>query len=412
MAGSDVFISYKSEQAGWAERLEEDLRRYGLTVFRDHDTAAGLQVGADWEHQIEEEARAATHFVLLSSALITAQSYVNWEIKYRQDAGGKVVVVHLDNTPPPAVVVDRRQGFREFIDLVAAHADARDVPFFEWQRAVRHLVRSAPLGDGRRSSVVEIPTVVVAMTAAQAKQLAKGQKVVPGIKQTAYQQMMGLLSASTPLQAARYGGRPEEWKPFAPVFDPGDPTVEEVISGFDDAHRLWRLENQDDADDGRYAFVPYGDALRDPASVKQARERLKRRASLIVFDPVSLMHQDVSKFVLDNGLHTLTMGFVIGLGPQLTTSSAPVRDYYGGVEQTLFEGLMMTDPRDRARARFYPTLSTCVLNVNREFELSRWLQIASEGIIDWVGRLDSQMDPAYRGVVASGGPMPRIGLGR
>ena len=57
---------------------------------------------------------------------------------------------------------------------------------------------------------------------------------------------------------------------------------------------------------------------------------------------------------LSNGLHTLPRAFVIGLGPRISSGLQPVRTYYTGVEQALFEGLLMTDPHDRARALFRP----------------------------------------------------------
>ena len=41
--GTDIFLSYKSEQGTWAERLQDDLERYGYTVFVDHDTAGRAQ---------------------------------------------------------------------------------------------------------------------------------------------------------------------------------------------------------------------------------------------------------------------------------------------------------------------------------------------------------------------------------
>jgi hypothetical protein len=120
---------------------------------------------------------------------------------------------------------------------------------------------------------------------------------VPGAQDSAFTEVMALLERTAPFDPERYGARPEAWRPFEPV-EATDPTVEEVMFGFDDAKRSWHRDNPDDGSPTRYAFVPYGEALRDPKTSVKARDRLKSRPSLIVFDPVSLMHKQVYKDVM------------------------------------------------------------------------------------------------------------------
>ena len=409
MPGTDIFISYKSQQHSWAQRLAADLKRYGFSVFLDHDTARGLQSGHGWESQLHEAIRNADHFLLLWSSTIGVDSYVIKEIEVRKQAGGDVTVVRLDDSRVPSTLDQHRHQFRELVDLHASSAEADDVAFFRWRTAVQHLVDAPPLGTGRRS-VVEIPTVVVAMTASEATELAGGSNVMAGIRGEPFEQMMALLQQSTPLNPQRYGDRAEDWRPFAPAFSPTDQTIEEVVATFDEAQRSWRREHPDGADDVRYAFVPYGDVLRDtdPDTASRALQHLRETPSLILFDPVSLMHQAVNNFVVGNGLHALTKAFVIGVGPHLATSAQPVLTYFGGVEEQLYNGLLMTNPRQRARSTFHDTLSTCVLNVSQPFELSRWLQFASENIIATAGRARMRMAAAYEPVVRHGGTLPSL----
>ena len=406
MPGPDIFISYKSEQHSWAARLAGDLQRYGYDVFLDHDTAAGLKAGDVWEQRLKSAVEGAKHFLLLWSGLITVGSYVHKEIDFRRQAHGDVTVVRLDDSPITPVLDGSVQAFREIVRLYTRPDAGDTVDFFEWNRAVRHLVEQA-LSDDERP-VVEIPLVVVAMTRGQADELSAGNKIYGTVRQGAYPDLMALLQDTTPFDPQRYGERPELWRPFDPEPHGSDPTVEQVIFDFDRARRDWYRDHQngDLGPPPSYVFVPYAAALRDPATRRQARGHLQERPSLVVLDPLSLVHEDVLAEVLGNGLHTLPRAFVIGLGPRISSGLQPVRAYYAGVEQALFEGLLMTDPHDRARAPFRPTLSTCVLNVTHGYELSRWVQVASESILGYEERSRARKSPAFDAVLRQGPTRP------
>src|SRR4051794_39970658 len=95
--GSDIFISYKSEQLSWARRLAAGLTSYGYSVFLDADTSAGLKVGEIWEAQLRQEIADAEHFLLLWSSKIGTGSYVLKEVDYRRQANRPVTVVRLDD---------------------------------------------------------------------------------------------------------------------------------------------------------------------------------------------------------------------------------------------------------------------------------------------------------------------------
>jgi hypothetical protein len=402
--GPDIFISYKSQQNSWAARLSEDLDRYGYTVFVDHDTAAGLKVGQAWEQQITHAIRHAEHFLVLWSDLITVGSYVLKEIDIRRQSGRPVVVVRLDDSEGMQILNTADHEFREFVDLHTAAEVAAEVGFFEWNRAVRHLVDqvlNAREGGGR---IIEIPVVVIAMTRDQAREVATGKRIVHDVRDGAFARLMDLLRETVPFDSERYGDRPEAWHPFEPDLDVGDPSVEEVIYEFDRAQRRWYREHAGDRSDPLvpHVFVNYGCALRNPRTRTRARDRVQDGPALVVFDPISLVHEAVHAEVISNGLHTLNQAFVIGLGPRISSALPPVRTYLTDLERALFDGLMMTDPHERARAPFRPTLSTCVLNVGRSFELSRWIQVASESILTRTGRARTRMAPAYEPYLRQG----------
>jgi hypothetical protein len=406
--GPEVFLSYKSEQHSWAARLATDLRRHGYRVFLDHDTQAGLVAGLAWEQQLANVIRRADHFLLLWSGLVTVGSYVLTEIDVRRQAQRDVTVVRLDDSPLLQSLDSATQGYRELVDLYTTPGGADAVGFFEWNRAVRHLVQQV-LGDDERA-VVEIPVVVVAMTRDQALDVAAGNRVFQNVRNNAYPQVMDLLAATAPFDPTRYGDRPEQWRPFEPNPVEGDPTVEQVIDDFDRARRDWYLEHREADRPPPHVFVPYSAALRDPATRQRAKQRLQERPSLVVIDPLSLVHEAVTSEVLANGLHTLPRAFVIGLGPRISSALQPVRRYYTDVERQLFDGVLMTDPHERARARFRPTLSSCVLNVSHGYELSRWVQVASETILGHEERARGRLAPAFEQVLRPGpAAPPRMG---
>jgi hypothetical protein len=399
--GLDIFISYKSEQHSWAARLAGDLERHGFTVFVDHDTAGGLLAGQGWKTQLANKIQLAERFFVLWSAQIGVGSYVLEEIDVRRQWGRPVTIVRLDDSAVPPFLDPSVHQFREFVDFYVA--DAADVMFFDWNRAVRHLVEQELLNaEGPDAAVLEIPVVVVAMTRDQANEIKAGARVVGSVKDDAFERLMDLLQETAPFDPERYGERPEDWRPFEP--EPANPTVEEVIYNFDRAQRDWHRDHVDDFAGlvTPYVFVPYGDALRSASTRQRARESLQDGPALVVFDPISLVHEDVHGEVIVNGLHTLKKAFVIGLGPRISSALPPVRTYFSEVERALFNGLYMTDPHDRSRALFRPTLSTCVLNVAHGFELSRWLQVASESIMAWAGWSRTRMEPVYAPLLRGG----------
>ncbi|HEY6686412.1 MAG TPA: TIR domain-containing protein [Propionibacteriaceae bacterium] len=401
--GLDIFLSYKNEQHSWVARLGDDLKRFGYEVYIDHDTAAGLRAGAGWELQLASKIRLADHFLVLWSELIDNRSYVLKEIDIRRQAGRAVTVVRLDDSPIPPYLDTAQHHFREFVDLYTATANAADSEFFKWNGAVRHLVEQVLTPD-ETTEIVEIPVVVVAMTHDQARDIKSGRRIVGTVKDDAFARLMTLLKETAPFDPQRYGARPEDWRPFEPQLDPTDSTVEQVIYDFDRAQRGWHREHHDDTAEpyAPHVFVPYSEALRSASTRQKARERLQASPALVVFDPISLVHEAVHGEVVSNGLHTLSKAFVIGVGPRISSSLPPVRTYFSDVEGALFNGLYMTDPLDRSRSLFRPTLSTCVLNVAHGFELSRWLQVASESILSWVGRSRSRMQPGYAGLLRPG----------
>ena len=69
----DVFISYKSEDRPWADKLYSDLQSKGLVPFIDHKR---LEAGREWEPQLAVALGRSEHLVVLWSDEADRSSWV------------------------------------------------------------------------------------------------------------------------------------------------------------------------------------------------------------------------------------------------------------------------------------------------------------------------------------------------
>lgn len=98
---ASVFISYKRLNRSFAERLELDLKRAGLNVWRD---LIDLSYGDDFEAKIFPAIDACTHLVLPASPEAAASVWVRREVDYALANGRTVIPVRIagaTGTMPP-----------------------------------------------------------------------------------------------------------------------------------------------------------------------------------------------------------------------------------------------------------------------------------------------------------------------
>ena len=93
---TDVFISYKKEDAGRVLRLVEALRAEGFTVWWDH----GIAAGAEWDRSIHQELYAAKVVVAIWTKASVAAPWVKEEALVGKNRG-VLVPVKLDEVDPP-----------------------------------------------------------------------------------------------------------------------------------------------------------------------------------------------------------------------------------------------------------------------------------------------------------------------
>ena len=64
---SQVFISYKSEDESWAERIADTLESFGVNVWRDHAAENGIRVSYKWDDEIRAAIGDSTTMLVLWS---------------------------------------------------------------------------------------------------------------------------------------------------------------------------------------------------------------------------------------------------------------------------------------------------------------------------------------------------------
>lgn len=93
---TDVFISYKKEDAGRVLRLVEALRAEGFAVWWDH----GIAAGSEWDRSIHQELYAAKVVVAVWTKASVAAPWVKEEALVGKNRG-VLVPVKLDEVDPP-----------------------------------------------------------------------------------------------------------------------------------------------------------------------------------------------------------------------------------------------------------------------------------------------------------------------
>ncbi len=92
----DVFISYSHQDDGAVTQLCDELKRYGLAVFRDGES---IKLGAEWRQQLASAIAGCRYFALVHSAAANSSGWVAEELSF---AGTKLRKgwIRLDATQP------------------------------------------------------------------------------------------------------------------------------------------------------------------------------------------------------------------------------------------------------------------------------------------------------------------------
>jgi hypothetical protein len=162
---TDVFISYKKEDAGRVIRLVEALRAEGLSVWWDH----GIRAGAEWDKSIHEELYAAKVVIAIWSESSVKAPWVKEEATVGKNRG-VLLPAKIDEVEPPL-------GFMmiQAANLVGWKGDRKDprwAAFLEAVHAILHgearILADAPLRRPQRKVGLAFPLAGVGVLTAAA----------------------------------------------------------------------------------------------------------------------------------------------------------------------------------------------------------------------------------------------------
>lgn len=328
----DVFLSYSSADAPWAEKLEADLTLRGIRVFFDRTR---LIPGQQWESQLAVSLQKSRNIVVLWSDNAGASDWVNREI-WRFDAqryqGGqtapdperRVIVVDLVGENAALASIQRIGDLR---GAVAAGASAATVDGALWSQVVKKV--EAGLHDADPRSPV--PLGIFAMTR---DELAKVVPTAdPGNGKTFEQVVQELgftMGKGDPADlATRYGSERGEWRPFG-----GGQTIDELLEGI-----LAKINGEVGPPGYRWQPVDLMAGTKEEAE-RAASAFCSGPAALIV-DPLSLYHPTIRfryQLLRDcaKNEHALVAAFtplsppstLVGLRDLTRDLAGPLIDYY------------------------------------------------------------------------------------
>ncbi|MBL8165472.1 MAG: toll/interleukin-1 receptor domain-containing protein [Anaerolineae bacterium] len=398
----DIFISHKKEQLSWAVRLQRTLKQFGYRVFVDHATGDNLVAGQNWEAQLQQHCNDVQYFILLWSDKIGQGSYVNKEVAwridaYRADPRKRILVLPLDEAPlsqPLQALFNPVQVFRGFIDLyrkvapdntpnvtAVRDAGADTLDYFAWNDSVRRFAELHFFDASTR--IIEIPFVIVAMNHAQALELEQGQNL--SVPQQVHAKVMHLAKqVFGTFDPARYGDRPENWKPLPALPNWADRTLSEIIAECEREKRQYVQQNQALLGNSQEywmnrVFVSYTEPIKGNAAQRQAAlNRLAPRPCLVFVDPISLMHREV-KSAFDFVSQRAKKAFTIGMSPFVPLLHQDFNTYLQEEDQVIGD-LGLQTFYEQFRTFFNDALQASVMGVDHGYELARWIQFATDNI--------------------------------
>lgn len=280
----DVFISYSSQDRPWAKQLADDLTARNFRVFFDR---TNLEVGEQWEQQLEESLVISQHLIVLWSKNAFDSRWVDRERTYfhararptTQDAATPVrkeIVIILDET---ALIARNTLQTIPYLKEASSYVngfDQRDVNV--WQSVVSKVEETI------RNKSDGLPILVAVLaTTREALEAIDFDRSYPGL-QTMNDVIKNLGIGSKDELLEYYGETRDDWRPF------GDKAnIWTVLKGLNEI--LARPGNKFQVD-----WVPIGNDLwstTDITAAKREAGRLINELSLVIIDPISLVDDTV-----------------------------------------------------------------------------------------------------------------------
>ena len=266
---NDIFISYKSEDRPWAERLYAELIGVGRSVFFDREN---LIAGPDWQPQLETQLQNSNALVVLWSSLAAKSGtwsdqerflFEQPEVKSSRQKKRPVIFVLLDDEP---AALGAMQHVTDLKESRCYPGKLAEVPAVTWTRVRDKVVDGALTQTG----VHRVKVLVLACP-----QVNWSKEALGGSQWDKLNKMLATLHLEATFND-RYGANSYDWRPY------GLDTVRKCLE--DMSTTLQAEENI------RLRFDFLGDEFwADSTEAVNLKVRaLAQDVALIVVDPLSL----------------------------------------------------------------------------------------------------------------------------
>jgi hypothetical protein len=362
----DLFVSYSSKDRPWAKKLWEDLRAQypSLRIFWDRDS---ILAGEAWRKELQSAIRNSKHLVVFWSEYANTSLEVGPEIE--------AFNAHRDLTPQ-LEGSDRKgfyiplegnrgggigdfQGFDDFRTIYNPQSEDRGIGGVadakgqdDWVRMIRMVGDAVSQADQAQ----EVIAAVVATTVDPVVEVLDKihGKRARGIPLTLDQFLAGFNLQWTDVRE-RYGPSALDWRPT------GDRTIVELLEGV----RVRVNAKLDPADHFRWRYV---DLTTDEGL--DLAPSLHKKASVVIFDPVSLYDQScanamrrLTRYVLEK--HSV----ILSLSPALSRDEDVYATCVRDLSLPLFDDYF--HPEIPPRGEF---LARCAPEVQREAQIERLMR--------------------------------------
>lgn len=393
----DVFISYKSEQDSWANRIARSLEDMGLRVWRDKD--GGIRLGEEWRDEMDAGIRDSQSMLVMWSKLVheNSRSVVHDEIRkmkefYEKDPRRRFFTVNLDGTPLHEILSPYHATY-SFRKLYEKYGDdgADNAGVVEWYKALLELLRGLGI-----QNVVEVRFAVIAMTRSQAEQLNQAPEQYAHNTE-AYELIKNAMELTSGFDLDRYGMSPDDWRPFAEFEDIY--SVLDILRSYDDEKKRWTREQGEGYGKTKWLLVSKSEEiLSDNIEERQAAiDSMLEGLSLVIVDPFSLMHKKTFDRVIQSGLHAHKNSIIISASPFVPQMHRDLIETVSRIEDVLED--VLEQAYIRFKKSFHPIKHACVMNIEHEYQFRRWLQVAADSIVEakeTLLRPHSAIDPKRR----------------
>jgi len=390
---SDLFISYKSEDRPWAERLYRDLRINFpfLEIFWDRKS---IQARTDYRDVLEDEIKKAQQLVLLASKISVASPEVVHEVEvFKLHTKIRPFLIQLDVDKYPGLetqqnypqlnLKEEKKIYREDLEDRGVARLALDLNISRWNEIVTGI--GGEIFKDKKTQPVGL--AVLCTYKANVNELDKILDTPPRAFSSTLRQFLDGIGLNLQAVKDRYGEATFDWKPFGT-----NKTIEDLMK------ELQVLVNSK-LPDAKYQFhfhpIHLVPNTKDDAE-KLNREEFKKRVqflidnpSIVLIDPISLYETNVRNIFEElEAYRKREESVLVWLAPW---DMEPALDW---LYRYLSEGNRFVEDY------FYPQIPAvggfprCGVSVNHQFDLMRLIR----GRLGSYFQRDKEVDPVLRRV--------------